>query len=318
MEQVVSVIVPVYNTAKYLEKCLDSLISQTYKYLQIILVDDGSTDNSSTICDVYANKDDRIQVIHQANKGVSTARNTGMDAINGDYLLFVDSDDSLTSETVEMTVKAFNDPTIDMVAFGIKRIDNGTGVICELPMETGVFSQKEMLYGVLNNYSGCGGGYPCNKMWRISSFGGKDHLPRFAHELYYFEDLEWVVRMLLRIQQAKLLSDHFYHYNIHPESITHKAEAQEHREIGYHRSIEKVIHALKREPEIYEWFRFRYYPEIVNGVIHSCKYRYITLRLILLERLQNEKQEILSSPLISRKIRFRCHVVSLMDNLHIL
>ena len=89
----ISIVIPVYNTEKYLEKCLESVINQTYKNLQIILVDDGSVDRSADICDAYALKDDRIEVIHQENKGNSSARNAGIARIRGDYVGFVDSDD---------------------------------------------------------------------------------------------------------------------------------------------------------------------------------------------------------------------------------
>lgn len=89
----ISVIIPVYNVEKYLERCLRSVINQTYKNLEIILVDDGSTDNSGNICDVYKENDNRIKVIHKTNGGLSSARNAGLDIAGGDYIGFVDSDD---------------------------------------------------------------------------------------------------------------------------------------------------------------------------------------------------------------------------------
>lgn len=92
----ISVIVPIYNVEKYLQECLDSIINQTYKNLEIILVDDGSTDNSGIICNEYAKKDNRIKVIHKKNGGLSSARNAGMDECSvGGYITFVDSDDWL-------------------------------------------------------------------------------------------------------------------------------------------------------------------------------------------------------------------------------
>lgn len=89
----VSVIVPVYNTEKYLPECIDSIINQSYLNLEIILINDGSTDNSSKICDEYASKDKRIIVIHKANGGQADARNAGLDIANGKYITFIDSDD---------------------------------------------------------------------------------------------------------------------------------------------------------------------------------------------------------------------------------
>lgn len=95
MEKLISVIIPVYCVEKYLCECLDSVINQTYRNLQIILVDDGSTDNSGNICDIYAAKDRRITVVHQKNQGAGVAKNTGLDLIKGEYFSLIDSDDYL-------------------------------------------------------------------------------------------------------------------------------------------------------------------------------------------------------------------------------
>ena len=93
MEKLVSVIVAVYNIEEYLPRCVDSILAQTYRNLEIILVDDGSKDQSGSICDSYAEKDRRIKVIHKKNGGLSDARNAGMDAATGEYIGFVDGDD---------------------------------------------------------------------------------------------------------------------------------------------------------------------------------------------------------------------------------
>ena len=94
-EPLISVIVPVYNVSSYLDRCMQSLVGQTYRNLEIILVDDGSTDDSGALCDLWAQRDSRIRVIHRRNNGLSQARNTGLDAATGEYITFVDSDDIL-------------------------------------------------------------------------------------------------------------------------------------------------------------------------------------------------------------------------------
>ena len=101
----VSVVVPIYNVSKYLSKCVESIMNQTHNNLEIILVDDGSNDGSGKIADEYAEKDNRIQVIHQKNKGVSSARNTGIEAATGEYICFADSDDYLEADYVEYLLK---------------------------------------------------------------------------------------------------------------------------------------------------------------------------------------------------------------------
>lgn len=105
----ISVIVPVYNVEKYLNRCVDSIINQTYTDLEIILVDDGSTDSSGSICDEYAKKDERIKVIHKENGGLSDARNTGVASATGDYVSFIDSDDYIEPDMMELLITTIGD-----------------------------------------------------------------------------------------------------------------------------------------------------------------------------------------------------------------
>ena len=105
MDKLISVIVPIYNVEKYLTKCIESIINQTYKNLEIILVDDGSPDKSPIICDEYAKKDNRIKVIHKKNGGLSDARNYGMSLATGEYISFIDSDDYIDEEMYEKHMK---------------------------------------------------------------------------------------------------------------------------------------------------------------------------------------------------------------------
>ena len=104
-EPLVSVIVPVYKVEKYLDKCVESIVGQTYKNLEIILVDDGSPDNCPAMCDKWADRDSRIKVIHKQNGGVSSARNAGIDAVQGEFIGFVDSDDWLEPDMYDCLVK---------------------------------------------------------------------------------------------------------------------------------------------------------------------------------------------------------------------
>ena len=110
MEQpLISIIVPVYNAEQYLEKCVNSIINQTYTNLEIILVDDGSPDNCGAICDEYAKKDSRIKVIHKSNGGVSSARNRALECLTGEYVAFVDSDDYIHQDYINVLYNALSD-----------------------------------------------------------------------------------------------------------------------------------------------------------------------------------------------------------------
>ena len=134
-EDLISIVIPVYKVEKYLEKCIQSVINQTYENLQIILVDDGSPDNCGKICDEYAKKDHRIEVIHKSNGGLSDARNKGLEIAKGEYIGFVDSDDYIEADMYEVLynllkqynadVSICNFYTVSQGKISIKNADNG-------------------------------------------------------------------------------------------------------------------------------------------------------------------------------------------------
>lgn len=123
----VSVIVPVYNVEKYLKMCIDSIIYQTYRNLEIILINDGSTDDSAKICDDYAKNDNRIIVIHQENAGQSSARNAGLDICTGEYIAFVDSDDYIHPRTYELCTYIMQKELVDFIEFEYNKITHTQG-----------------------------------------------------------------------------------------------------------------------------------------------------------------------------------------------
>jgi len=134
-----SVLIPVYNVEKYLSECIDSVLNQTYHNFEIILIDDGSTDASSVICDMYMQKDPRITVHHQSNQGLIMARRKSIELANGDILLFLDSDDFWDSDLLQTVDNIFNEFDCDMVIFNFKRVVNDVTI----KQET-VFEDKKM------------------------------------------------------------------------------------------------------------------------------------------------------------------------------
>lgn len=117
----ISIIVPVYNVEKYLSKCLDSLVNQTYENIEIVCVDDGSIDSSGEICDEYAKKDARIKVIHKENGGLSDARNVGLETINGEYVMFIDSDDWIDKDTCDYCINTLKLYDVDLILWSYIR-----------------------------------------------------------------------------------------------------------------------------------------------------------------------------------------------------
>jgi len=132
----VTVVLPVYNVEKYLDRCLESVVNQTYRDLEIILVDDGSPDNSPALCEAWAAKDSRIKVIHKKNAGLGMARNTGIENANGEYICFFDSDDYIALDTVESCYIAAQKEDADIVCFGLHNVDDCGTVITNLAPNT--------------------------------------------------------------------------------------------------------------------------------------------------------------------------------------
>lgn len=154
----ISVIVPVYNVEAYLERCICSIISQSYKMLEIILVDDGSTDNSGKICDAYKEKDERIKVIHKSNAGPSVARNYGLQIASGNYIGFIDSDDYIAADMYEELYKCMK-PGIDIVCCGSLSVEKHKKRIAFKTKGVTVFNREEALFellkGELISFSAC-------------------------------------------------------------------------------------------------------------------------------------------------------------------
>lgn len=131
MDDLISVIIPVYNVERYLRQCVDSVINQTYRNLQIILVNDGSTDSCGRICKEYEEKDQRILTVHQENQGLSAARNTGLKYAEGSYILFLDSDDYIEKTTCETLLNDAHETESDMVVGAIQTVDEDGTVLSD-------------------------------------------------------------------------------------------------------------------------------------------------------------------------------------------
>ena len=138
----IDIIIPVFNVGKYLEKCINSVLEQDYTDYRIILVDDGSQDNSGKICDTYCSKDSRIIVIHKENGGLSSARNAGLDIAKGEYIFFLDSDDSLCENALRVLHDAITESGADSVFGGYKSVDENDNVI---DRQVGFITKKDLI-----------------------------------------------------------------------------------------------------------------------------------------------------------------------------
>ena len=212
----ITIIVPVYNVEKYLSRCINSLINQTYQNLEIILVDDGSPDNSGHICDEYAAKDSRIKVIHKVNGGLSDARNVALDETNGDYVLFVDSDDWIEKSTCEQLLRIAAEQSVEVVCFGYRMLTeqktiNTIHVEKSLRL-TPAEAIDKIIYRVKKN---CIANYVCNKFFAKQLFNNV----RFPKGLL-FEDQGTTYKLLHNAKMVYVSDSVFYNYFQHSGSIT--------------------------------------------------------------------------------------------------
>lgn len=196
MNNKVSIIVPIYNTAKYLPKCLDSLLAQTHDNLEILLIDDGSTDNSGAIANKYAKKNLRIKVIHQRNGGQSSARNTGLSKATGKYISFVDSDDEIKPKFIENLLKLYEDNTsIAVCGHQYRLVKTGSSKnLYQSPLKPRHQNESQKAY-VLKLLVKDGRMYSCNnKLFQADVI--KNHHLAFDENLNFAEDTKFVLDYL--------------------------------------------------------------------------------------------------------------------------
>lgn len=210
--QTVSIIIPIYNKEKYLEKCLDSILNQTYQNLEIILVDDGSTDGSLKICRRYAQKDLRFRVYTKENGGVSSARNLGIEKSTGSCLSFVDPDDFVHSEYVERLKDALDETGAEIAYCRMLDIWEGDACLDEkLSSETRVIDAQQ--YDWFDKASHT---VACAALYKKSCIEGI----RFDSELKIAEDTLFLARCIRQAKKIVRLEDALYYYYHNPESVT--------------------------------------------------------------------------------------------------
>ena len=212
-EKIISIIVPIYNAEKYIDRCINSIINQTYKNLEIILVNDGSKDQSGNICDKYAKLDSRIKVIHKDNEGVSKARNTGIDMITGDYVLFADSDDWLELNMCELMIQKAVNEELDVV---ISEYNNYYENTEELETIKLIDYENTTFRSVITDDSNKYGGFPWNKLMKFSFIQNK-----FNTEVHYYENLLFFLENSNSATKYGVVHCPLYNYCINDNSAVH-------------------------------------------------------------------------------------------------
>lgn len=262
----VSVIVPIYNVEEYLKKCLDSIINQTYKKIEIILVDDGSTDYSGNICDEYSKIDRRIKVIHKENGGLSSARNVGIDNSSGKYIVFIDSDDWINSYFIENLYTIAYESNSDLVISGLKRVFNMNNFDdSKNDNSYRIISKTEALNMTLLGDNGIDVS-ACGKMYKSDIFR---NIKYPIGELY--EDFLIIDNIIEKCNKIAITNYRGYYYYQRFGSIMHSKYSKKRYVL-----IEKSEQIIKKSQV--------FHPEIIDYAI----YRYIINNLLFIKMTVND------------------------------
>ncbi|MBQ8001189.1 MAG: glycosyltransferase family 2 protein [Ruminococcus sp.] len=245
LNPLVSVVIPIYNVEDYLDKCIESVVCQTYSNLEIILVDDGATDSCPQICDKWSIKDSRIKVVHKKNAGLGMARNTGIDNANGDYILFFDSDDTVDKDTVRKCLDCAEATGASVVAFyGCDVFDDGRVIKKDIPDCKRVFVgeevQNEFLPGLFSYTFGLGVS-SCMKMFNLKVL--KASSVRFKSEREIIsEDAFFAMEFFSEVSVAAILPECLYYYYKRCNSLTktYKADRMQKNNIFLSRCLDCI------------------------------------------------------------------------------
>lgn len=234
MKPILTVVIPVYNVEKYLKRCIDSILVQEWKNYDILLVDDGSTDNSPQICDDYAKAYDIISVIHKENGGLSEARNTGISNAEGEYVCFLDSDDWIEPNTFSDLAEVIESDQYDIISFNQEFVKSEHDIIKSDSKRTKRLTGKEALidmfsYGFIT-------GFATDKIYRKALF--TKNTIQFPVGKYY-EDLGTNYKLFLAAKKVYATNQKYYHYLIdNPDSITQSWNEKKFRDMfGFYKEV---------------------------------------------------------------------------------
>ena len=224
-----SIIVPVYNVEKYLTKCLDSITNQNFRDIEIICVNDGSTDNSLQILKEYAQKDRRIIVIDQENQGVSAARNRGLAVATGDYILFVDSDDWIELNACEIILQNLEEKNVDILFFEYRKISKNNK---EYPLKKTVTGDSDV-FNFNTKLDYCFFNLDLRSVWgKVYKKSYINSLGKFSHNISFGEDTLFIIDKLLNNPRVKIIRDILYNYRDSEKSLTKISQEEQFQQLN--------------------------------------------------------------------------------------
>ena len=268
MKNLISIIVPVYNVEKYLDKCINSLINQSYKNLEIILIDDGSNDNSREICDEYALEDNRIKVIHKENEGLSATRNLGIDISKGDYIIFIDSDDWVNKDIISKLLNLIKKYNSDIAVCDYSLAYDENEHIEKEKIYEKNFSSIDALKDLYERTGGVIKSISCCKLYKRKLFKdivfpvGKIHEDEFV-----------TYKLLYKAKRISYINEKLYYYRQRANSIMHSKVDE--KCLDALQAFEERLNFIKNnieDEEVYNLTAKAYYVLILNRYYILTKY----------------------------------------------
>ncbi|QWI19513.1 glycosyltransferase [Bacillus wiedmannii] len=306
----VSLIVPIYNVEEFLPRCLDSIIRQEYGNLEIILVNDGSTDQSGLICDRYAEKDERFIVIHKENGGVSSARNVGLNEVTGNYIGFIDPDDWIEPNMIIKLYELIVQYNADIAMCGyVKEDTQGLPLYKHDELSTKVLNKEETLNSILNPNGFRG--FLWNKLFSADLFYEKQIF--FDENICFCEDLLFCCQAILNAKQVVYDSTPYYHYIIHDSNASKSNFSL--KKLTALDSLENIVKLLGDQKGVRLEQYKNYYMHLnisllMNG-IHDGK-----IRKQDKERLKKNLYKFRIGDLTSKFVKFSCGLARLNLSLY--
>ena len=312
-DKLISIIVPVYNVEKYLKKCVYSILNQSYKNLEVILVNDGSTDNSGKICDELSREDSRIKVYHKDNGGLSDARNYGVAKANGEYVGFVDSDDYIDQYMYENLYKAIRKYNTQIAECGITRVYKNNKLRPHYDGEeySLVVDREGYLKEYLENRKVYGAA-----VCKLLSIDLAKVL-KFPDGKGY-EDVFYTLELLKKVDKYTLISGNYYYYYIRGNSITTKTFSS--RDMDYIEIIDKIgEYTLNNYSKLKEKLFIRQgfaYLSIFNQIIQLNDYRQIPEYSIVIGKLKNIRSNIIFNKLAPKSLKIAIILLNINEGLY--
>ena len=305
----ISVVVPVYKVEKYLNKCVESIVTQTYENLEILLVDDGSPDGCPQICDMWAEKDKRIKVIHKENGGLSSARNAALDIATGDYVSFVDSDDWIDPDMMETLLVSIEDADVSMCGFYMDYLDTNETVLIK-PLNYVVEGTEVFKTFILDEMRP----EMCGKLYVTDLFANI----RFDTETKYAEDLQMNYHIMKKAKKFVSVDKCMYHYLRRSEGSITASYMTDGRAQGY--KLTKYFVENECDSELRElcvWRHIRGMFAILNRLINNNdSYFYDKYFKELVGEVLNYKKEILFGRRFALKYKIAVALMMISPSLY--